>query len=37
VFPTMFFVDRKGTVVRHFVNFHEKAALEEAVKLALQP
>jgi cytochrome c biogenesis protein CcmG, thiol:disulfide interchange protein DsbE len=36
VFPTMFFVDGKGTVVKHFVNFQEKAALEGAVQLALQ-
>jgi thiol-disulfide isomerase/thioredoxin len=36
VFPTLFFVDRKGTVVKHFVNFQEKATLEEAVRLALQ-
>jgi thiol-disulfide isomerase/thioredoxin len=36
VFPTMFFVDRKGTVVRQFVNFQEKAALEEAVRMAMQ-
>ena len=36
VFPTMFFVDRKGTVVRHFVNFQEKATLEEAAKAAMQ-
>ena len=36
VFPTMFFVDRKGTVVKHFVNFQEKAALEAAVPAALQ-
>jgi thiol-disulfide isomerase/thioredoxin len=36
VFPTMFFVDAKGTIVRHFVNFQEKAVLEEAVKAALQ-
>ena len=36
VFPTMFFVDAKGTVVRHFVNFQEKATLEEAVKAAMQ-
>ena len=36
VFPTMFFVDRKGTIVRHFVNFHEKQALEEAVRLTLE-
>lgn len=36
VFPTLFFVDRKGTVVRHFVNFQEKATLEEAVQAAMQ-
>jgi len=36
VFPTLFFVDRKGTVVRHFVNFQEKAALEGAIQMALQ-
>jgi len=36
VFPTMFFVDRKGTVVKHFVNFQEKATLEEAIRVAMQ-
>lgn len=36
VFPTMFFVDRKGTVVRQFVNFQEKATLERAFRVALQ-
>ena len=36
VFPTMFFVDRKGTVVRQFVNFQEKATLERAIRVALQ-
>jgi len=36
VFPTMFFVDRNGAVVRHFVNFQEKATLEGAVRLALE-
>ena len=36
VFPTFFFVDRKGTVVRHFVNFQEKAALEEAARVAME-
>jgi thiol-disulfide isomerase/thioredoxin len=36
VFPTLFFVDRKGTVVRQFVNFQEKATLEAAVRVALQ-
>jgi thiol-disulfide isomerase/thioredoxin len=36
VFPTMFFVDRKGTIVRHFVNFQPKDALEQATRLALE-
>jgi thiol-disulfide isomerase/thioredoxin len=36
VFPTMFFVDRKGTVVKHFVNLQEKTALEAAIRLALE-
>ena len=36
VFPTMFFVDRKGTVVKQFVNFQEKATLEAAFQAALQ-
>ena len=36
VFPTLFFVDRKGTVVRHFVNFQPKAILETATRVALE-
>jgi thiol-disulfide isomerase/thioredoxin len=36
VFPTLFFVDRKGTVVRHLVSLQDKAALEEAVRRALE-
>ena len=36
VFPTLFFVDRKGTVVRYFVNFQEKATLDEAIRVAMQ-
>jgi len=36
VFPTMFFVDRRGTIVRHFVNFQEKATLEEAVRVTFE-
>jgi len=36
VFPTLFFVDAKGTIVRQFVNFQEKATLEEAVRVAMQ-
>ena len=31
VFPTMFFVDKKGTIVKHFVNFQEKATLEATI------
>jgi thiol-disulfide isomerase/thioredoxin len=36
VFPTMFFVDVKGTVVAHFVNEQDKPSLEAALRLALQ-
>jgi thiol-disulfide isomerase/thioredoxin len=35
VFPTMFFVDRTGTVVKHFVNFQERATLEAAIQQVL--
>jgi thiol-disulfide isomerase/thioredoxin len=37
IFPTMFFVDRVGTVMRHFVNFQEKEDLEAAVEATLSP
>ena len=36
VFPTMFFVNAKGTVVRQLVNFQEKEVLEEAIRVAMQ-
>ena len=36
VFPTMFFVDAKGTIVKHFVNQQDKASLEAALRLSLQ-
>jgi thiol-disulfide isomerase/thioredoxin len=36
VFPTLFFVDRKGTVVKQLVNAQPRAALEEAIQLALR-
>jgi len=36
VFPTMFFVDRNGVVVKHFVNFQGKETLEDAVQTAMQ-
>jgi thiol-disulfide isomerase/thioredoxin len=36
VYPTLFFVDRKGVIVKHFVNFQEKTTLEAAVQLALE-
>jgi peroxiredoxin len=35
VFPTMFFVDKTGTIVKHFVNFQDKAALEAAIQQTL--
>ena len=36
IFPTMFFIDRDGTVVRHFLNFQEKDVLAEAIEATLQ-
>jgi thiol-disulfide isomerase/thioredoxin len=36
VFPTLFFVDKNGVVVKHLVNGHDRAVLEDAIKLALQ-
>lgn len=36
VFPTLFFVDKAGVVVKHLVNGHEQAVLEDAIKLALK-
>lgn len=35
VFPTMFFVDKTGNVVKHFVNFQDKVALEAAIQQTL--
>jgi peroxiredoxin len=35
VFPTMFFVDKTGTIVKHFVNFQERASLEAAIQQTL--
>ena len=36
VFPTMFFVDKRGIIVRQFVNEQGKASLEAAVQQALK-
>lgn len=36
VFPTMFFVNRDGTIVRHFVNFQEREVLQDAVRATLE-
>jgi thiol-disulfide isomerase/thioredoxin len=36
VFPTMFFVNRAGVVVKHFVNFQNEATLEAAIQAALK-
>ncbi len=36
VFPTLFFVDKAGVVVKHLVNGHEQTVLEDAIKLALK-
>jgi hypothetical protein len=31
----MFFVDKTGTIVKHFVNFQERASLEAAIQQTL--
>jgi thiol-disulfide isomerase/thioredoxin len=36
VFPTLFFVDRKGTVVKQLVSAQPRAVLEDAIRLALR-
>jgi thiol-disulfide isomerase/thioredoxin len=36
VFPTIFVVDGKGTIVEHLVNQPDKAALDAAIRLALR-
>jgi thiol-disulfide isomerase/thioredoxin len=36
VFPTMFFVDRSGVVVKQMVNGQDKVTLEAAIQLALK-
>jgi thiol-disulfide isomerase/thioredoxin len=36
VYPTLFLVDKKGTIIKYLVNFQEKAALEQAIKLILE-
>ena len=36
VFPTLFFVDRKGTIVKQLVNAQPRAGIEEAIRLALR-
>ena len=36
VFPTLFFVDKAGVVVKQLVNGQDKGVLEEAIKLALK-
>jgi thiol-disulfide isomerase/thioredoxin len=35
VYPMMFFVDKTGTIVKHFVNFQEKTTLEAAIQQTL--
>jgi thiol-disulfide isomerase/thioredoxin len=36
VFPTMFFVDKTGTIVKYYVNFQDKAVLETAIQSTLR-
>jgi thiol-disulfide isomerase/thioredoxin len=37
VFPTMFFVNRKGIIVKQMVSLQDKATLEAAVQTAMKP
>jgi thiol-disulfide isomerase/thioredoxin len=37
VFPTMFFVNRKGVIVKQMVSFQDKATLESAIQAAMKP
>jgi len=37
VFPTMFFVNRKGVIVKQMVSFQDRATLEAAIQTALRP
>lgn len=37
VFPTMFFVNRQGRIVKQMVSFHDKATLEAAIKETMKP
>jgi len=37
VFPTMFFVNRKGIIVKQMVSFQDRATLEAAIQSALRP
>jgi thiol-disulfide isomerase/thioredoxin len=36
IFPTLFFVNRAGVIVRHLVSGQDTAALEDAIQLALK-
>jgi len=36
IFPTMFFVDKRGIIVKHFVNFQERTTLEAAIQEVLK-
>ncbi len=36
VFPTMFFIDKDGLVIKHLVNYQEKSVLEAAVQEVLK-
>jgi thiol-disulfide isomerase/thioredoxin len=36
IFPTMFFVARDGTILRHFVNFQDREVLAEAIEATLE-
>src|SRR5262249_6276998 len=37
IFPTLFFVNRKGQIVKQLVSFHDEVALEAAIRETLKP
>lgn len=37
IFPTMFFVNRRGKIVKQLLSFHDEATLDAAVQAALKP
>lgn len=36
VFPSLFFIDKNGQILKHFVNFQDKATLEAAIQATMK-